>query len=939
MKGPVVLLASMLLAGCVAVPAKKAQKQVDEDPQTIASLRERNAELVDELPMDASLDDAISSYRRLLPEVQNTQLAPEIIRRIADLQLEQGEVEDAVGEARDQRRIDEAYDEATALYTQVLTNYPDSAEAERVYYQLARVYEAQGDADQVLATLTTLADRYPQSPRIDETQFRRGELLFSAKQFPESVLAYAAVIDYGETSPYYEQSLYKHGWALFKQFKYDDGLDSFLILLDRRFRGATDPRPVLDAMSRGERERIDDALRAVSLTFTYQDGAKSIQEYFAKRQERAYLDLLYERLAEHYLDDERYNDAAATLENYSQEYAMSDKAPLFLVRTIDVYEQAGFSSRVLGAKVAFVERYDLQGEYWRFRERADSPEVVGHIKANLDSLARHHHAAAQKEKSPGDYEQAIKWYRRYLRDFSKDAEAPRMNFLLAEALFEHRRFGEAAIEYEQTAYNYALHPQNADAGYAALLAYNEYAGTLKAEQAEAVRAQGTNSALRFAAAFPRHPQAPVVLTRASEELYAAGQLERAKIAAGDVLEWDTPLPDQLRRSAWIVTAHATFDEQRFALAENAYSQARRITPTTEPLHRELAERLAASIYKQGESAREAQELRVAAGHFLRVGEVVPEAEIRPTSEYDAAAALIALEDWNQSVSVLRTFRERYPQHPLQDDVTRKLAFVYLQSEQPMQAAVELERIETTSQDPTERRAVLLQAADLYEKAGAQLETARTLQKFVKAFPKPVAESIEIRHRLLQLSEQRGDQKSRRYWLQQIVIADAKAGGERSERTRYLAAHAALALAEPYRRAYDSNELTVPLNKSLPRKRANMENALKAYGQAADYGVAEVATQATFQIADIYHTFSQALFNSERPGNLNDEELEQYEILLEEQAFPFEEQAIEVHEVNAQRAAEGLYDDWVRRSFESLAALVPVRYAKQEYVELYVDAIQ
>ena len=357
------------------------------------------------------------------------------------------------------------------------------------------------------------------------------------------------------------------------------------------------------------------------------------------------------------------------------------------------------------------------------------------------------------------------------------------------------------------------------------------------------------------------------------------------------------------------------------------------------MHGELSARLAASIYKQGESAREREEWLAAAGHFLRVGQVVPDAEIRATSEFDAAAALIAMQDWSQSVDVLQTFRKRYPEHSLQGDVTRKLAFVYLQSERPVEAAGELELINATSQDPEERRAVLLQAADLYEQAGADRETARTLQKFVKEFPEPVAESIEIRQRLLTLSEKHGDQKARRYWLQQIVIADAKAGEERSERTRYLAAHASLELATPHRQAFDGDKLTVPLNKSLPRKKANMKNALQAYGRAADYGIAEVTTEATFQIADIYHTFSQALFDSQRPGNLNEEELEQYEILLEEQAYPFEEQAIEVHEVNTQRVVDGLYDEWVKRSFESLAALLPVRYAKQEVAELYVDALQ
>ena len=34
---------------------------------------------------------------------------------------------------------------------------------------------------------------FPQSPQLDEVQFRRGEILFSAKRYPEAEQAYAAV--------------------------------------------------------------------------------------------------------------------------------------------------------------------------------------------------------------------------------------------------------------------------------------------------------------------------------------------------------------------------------------------------------------------------------------------------------------------------------------------------------------------------------------------------------------------------------------------------------------------------------------------------------------------------------------------------------------------------------------------------------------------------
>ena len=132
---------------------------------------------------------------------------------------------------------------------------------------------------------------------------------------------------------------------------------------------------------------------------------------------------------------------------------------------------------------------------------------------------------------------------------------------------------------------------------------------------------------------------------------------------------------------------------------------------------------------------------------------------------------------------------------------------------------------------------------------------------------------------------------------------------------------------------------MPLQDSLAAKRARMEDALDAYGRAADYGVEDVTTAATYEIAELYHQLSRDLFESERPPELNAAELSQYDILLEEQAFPFEEEAISVHEVNAARTVDGIYDEWVKKSIDALAELMPVRYAKHEMGEQIVTTLR
>jgi len=176
-------------------------------------------------------------------------------------------------------------------------------------------------------------------------------------------------------------------------------------------------------------------------------------------------------------------------------------------------------------------------------------------------------------------------------------------------------------------------------------------------------------------------------------------------------------------------------------------------------------------------------------------------------------------------------------------------------------------------------------------------------------------------------------------MKDIFQADQRGGSARTDRTRYLGATAALALAEPAFDAYRKVALVEPLAKQLKLKKARMEDALKAYAVASDYGVADVTTAATYHIAALYQDFGKAMITSQRPKKLSKLELEQYNVMLEEQAFPFEEKAIELHEVNARRAAAGIYDKWVQSSFKALSELRPVRYGKNERSEGVIDAIR
>jgi hypothetical protein len=227
---------------------------------------------------------------------------------------------------------------------------------------------------------------------------------------------------------------------------------------------------------------------------------------------------------------------------------------------------------------------------------------------------------------------------------------------------------------------------------------------------------------------------------------------------------------------------------------------------------------------------------------------------------------------------------------------------------------------------------------LYKISSSTASEERALLEVIQKYPDPVSESIEARYRLLEIAEENGDAAKRTQRLEDLVYVDATAGSQRSDRTRFLAAKASLELAEPVRRKFMVMKIRQPLADSLKLKKALMEDVLDVYGKAAAYGVAEVTTAATFRLGEVYQQFATDLMVSERPANLDELALEQYDMLLEEQTFPFEEKAIDLFKANTARAADGIYDEWVKKSFDELARLMPARYAKMEQSEDVLTAL-
>ncbi len=883
-------------------------------------------------PVAPDPEKALENYRALLELAPDDTVRQEAMRRMADLQVQ---TDDATGGSGSSEKL---LADSILTYQQLLQERPNDSRNDRVLYQLSRAYQNSGQPDKAIETLTALTTQFPNSQLNGDAHFRRAELLFRLANYPEAEREYRYVMDLAGSTPFFEPAQYKYGWSLFKQSRFDEALPVFFAILDRELPPGElkDVDVALKAVQKGKADLAKDSLRVTSLAFAVMGGGPAVNQYFASHPEPRFYPLVYNALGEMFLDKRRFSDAAGTFAAFIERHPQHPSSPQFQARVIEVYREGGFNDLVVREKERYVNTYAPGTPYWG--AAAPSPGVMTALRTHLEDLAKHYQALAQQgEKVPQVDTVAVQtaflasagWYRRILEIYPQDAKAAEINYLLAETLEDGGKPLDAAKEFTKTAYDYHMHPRSLDAGYGAVLAYHKHAeAQAPAARVTALR-QAVDSSLKMVDTFATHPQAVTVLTRAAQDLYELKDAQSV-VVAQRVLSYTPPPTPEQRRIVQGVLGDSYFAQGDFARAETAYADLLKLTPIGDAARTQVVEQLAASIYKQAEAARTAGNLRTAADGFLRVGRVTPEAAIRETADYDAGAALIALSAWGEATTVLESFRSRYPNSPLLTDVDKKLAIAYVKDLKPFQAADAYRRIAArTSETPEVRQDAAWQAAKLFDDAGRLPDAAKAYEFYVGAFPMPLDRAVDARRRIADIYKGQGDAYRYLFWLRELVTADENAGSKRSDYSKSVAAQAALDLGRITAQDAARIRLTAPVEISLPQRKGAVEAAIQALEKAAAYGYADIATAASYELGAVYQSFAKALIDSERPRNLDAEEAEQYNILLEEQALPFEEKAITAHEVNLKRVGQGFYDSSIAQSVTALGLLSPAKYGKRE----------
>ncbi|WJG08754.1 tetratricopeptide repeat protein [Aliiglaciecola sp. LCG003] len=954
------------LAGCANM-FDSPETAVVEPKKTLGELYFEPVPLNHDPLPDNGLENLRDAYTGLLNVLDDPETLKIVQYRLADLEILLAEQKQEVGSVV----LEQGYfDLAIAQYQQILAQHPNQRDNAEVLYQLAKSYDLQGQSQQSLEVIEQLLNDYPHSMYAPELYFRKGEILFNRSDYLGAIAAYSKVLENGESNDYYMTSAYMLGWSYYKSEQYNFSLRAFTRLLDQKLPNSVIDSHMLrelrseqqlESLAVGEKRLVNDSIRMMALMFSYQGAEQSLLSFYQEVGGRHYENLLYDRLGQQFLNEDRFRDGALVYRAFTDVHPEHNQAPFFAVKQIDAFILGDFPTLVLPAKQRFIGEYGIHGPYWSDWGQLLQDEVKPFLKAYLQELAQFEHSKAQllsnanaaadsdttqlsnvaenRQKSLQAYEQAANLYRQFIETFPRDDLTPEITFNLAESLFESQQYAAAIEAFEKYAYRYLKEPRAAEAGYAAILAFRELRAKLT-DPLEQQRWQDEQlaSQQQFVNRFARDPRADKVLYDSMQQQFDLARYLGAIESAEQLLAWK-PEIEQIRRIAGMqVIAHSEFALEQYQRAENSYQLILTNIGQDDPRYADMLDRLAASIYKQAEANLAKQYVSLAIDDFLRVIEKAPLSKVRVTAQYDAASYLLEMAQWQQGIELLEDFRQRFPQHPLLVGIRDKLIFAYQQNQNWLLAAQELNQVWQQQPETETGREALFVAAQYFKKAGETQQALEAYRNYANTYTLPFDDATEARFEMSEFYLVAQDDSKRRFWLNKLIEADAQAGAGRTDRSRYLAAMSSMVFAEDALQTFQHIKLTLPLKSSLAKKRGALDTAMSLLNHTLDYKIAEFSTAANYKIAEIYAQLARDLIASERPKGLNALELEQYDILLEEQAYPFEEQAIEVHEANIKRSWQGVYDRWVSESFAALSALLPGRYNKVEKVAEVVDEI-
>lgn len=812
---------------------------------------------------------------------------------------------------------------AQKLLEQALKDYPNAKNNDQSLYQLARLSDQLGEQEKSLAALREIVQKYPRSAHFAEAEFRIGENEFMAANYLPAEAAYSSAILSTGGDEFYERALFKRGWARYKQGLFSEAADDYIAALDKHQFAD------YDSLKQSEKDQYNEYFRGLGLNLANLQNTQELQAYLSSKVDEKYVFSSYDAVTQAYLEQERYSDAAEAVEQFIKNYPNSPEQPYAQLKALEIWQLAKFKQRFADTLASVYTKYNQKSIYWAtHRDVKVQEKFFNSLREHILNAATNSQDEYLASHNAKDLENAKLWYSRYLENYSNFARQDKVYGMYAELLVDAGTTSDALKYFELAAYDGDI--------------------ILDKEAAYSTITETSNL-------FSQNPTNTMLLKKHIHYVLLSGQLYQGEVRyqksvlhaqqlalnnnmAQESILLANSLPDsandQLLYDASVMKSLAYIQLQMYNDAETILNDLLKLNKRASD-QQQLSNNLALAIYKQAEIYTKQGQNDAAIQEYARVSKRVPTSEIAPKGLYEAILISMKTEKWSSAISLIQEFQQLYPKNDLNKDATRQISIAYLNAGDSIKAAQAFEKMSTQEENQDAKMASLWKAAEIYESKGNSDNAIKAYTTYAESYPRPYPQYIESMYKLTQLFNASHQQDKAIVWQEKISAADKLASKDlKSTRTNFIVATSTLASATRLQRKFESIKLTEPLTETLKNKKKLMQDAIAAYGQVSAYNEASSITQATFEIANIYQHFSSALLSSERPRSLKGEELEQYNILLEDQAFPFEAKAIEFYEINLAHSKENIANDWINQTLNNLRKLYPVKYNRSGKMDIY-----
>lgn len=697
--------------------------------------------------------------------------------------------------------------------------------------------------------------------------------------------------------------------------------------------------------------------------------------------------VLFQELASFLIEKKLAHDAELTYQAYIERKPNSIWSTRFSLALIAMAKKRGDHPKVRRLQQSYVEHYGLESDFWQQASAEQQQEVIPSLLTFSQQHSRRLYAKAQDTSSAEEkiiaFAEAANWQGDYLNIIQFTGNAyPQLlvvenldiiaeQSLFADASFQAQDYQQALKSYQNLAYGTANDNQQAPvsdeqrakhaeikhlAAYASTLTIRKLLSTVEPTTQATLLQQRAKLDRAFIENYPTDDRAKVLASQAAQYSFADGDFDSVyfysdfiltsygiSAASGENLSSTIAALDasafKQAQIASQLKADSFYQQQQYSSAEKSYLLALLFINKKQDKNKvkEFNELIANSIYQQGQAVKESQP-QLAVEHWLRLGKVTPQASYRVNAEFDAANLLLKNQHWPKAISVLLAFQQRFPEHEYASSIPAKLADSYQHLAQYDRAAEQLIIMQQSADSTELKRELQYSIAENYLKADDLQKAIVHFRSYAHSYPEPFSIAQEVRFKMSEFYRQTQEPNKRYFWYRKLLAAhkasvvnlpNADIELRVQQRSTYLASVSAYELGQAHQQSFNNTKLTLPLNKSLKRKQKSLKQAVSYYQQVFSFALADFVPKANYQLANMYQLLAADVMASQLPKDLDELAAEEYNILLEELAYPFEEKAIELYSSNAERAWQGLYDDWIKKSFAALAILEPAKFDKSE----------